>query len=92
MSAELLRRAAQNLRDPYRNSTRWDLPLADLLERSAVLEESGIEPVSVFGFLIAVARAVLREPDQGGEAAREAPPKSPNDLAAEPGPVPKGGE
>lgn len=31
-------------------------------------------------------------PHPGGEAAREAPPKAPNDLAAEPGPVPKGGE
>ncbi len=66
MSADLLRRAAERLRDPYRCNTDWitDQALATLLEAHARLwEASGPEPFPVFAAteLLDVARAVLRD-------------------------------
>src|SRR5688572_22587280 len=61
---DLLRRAATCLRDPYRNTTRWDLPLAGLLDSEAdAWDEYGTPRRGV----VAVAQAVLGEasPDPG---------------------------
>jgi hypothetical protein len=77
MSAELLRRAAQKLRDPdpteccnpYRCSADRgvDLAVADLLERVYVMPRVAVMP-SIQEYAEAVARAVLREPDPSGGA------------------------
>jgi len=58
---ELLRRAAATLRDPYRNTTGWDLPLADWLDHEA--QWLGATPSTSHPNprALAVARAVLRE-------------------------------
>jgi hypothetical protein len=68
----LLRRAAENLRNPYRCNTdrAVDLALADLLDEEAdCTDEDGELFEECVGVLksVAIARAVLREPGGGAE-------------------------
>lgn len=63
MSADLLRRAAAHLRNPYRcNGNPWDLPVADLLDAHAEsIEEEGphFSVTSDVAAAFAVAQAIL---------------------------------